>query len=123
MKWLKFILIPTLLTLHGCASMGVSAYPLAELTEKYTDNTSKFLVVDELIIHYRIIRTSKMAVFMNFAALPVTCDGDKVTDERYFDLTMRQGNCVVLVNVFRTMKEQSHKLNLGDQDKRVALAS
>jgi hypothetical protein len=34
MKWLKFILIPTLLAFHGCASMGVSAYPLAELIEK-----------------------------------------------------------------------------------------
>ncbi|MGK0249753.1 MAG: pimeloyl-ACP methyl ester carboxylesterase [Oleispira sp.] len=249
MKWLKFILIPTLLALHGCASMGISAYPLAELTAKYTDETSKFLAVDDLIIHYRdegtgptlvllhgvasslhtwddwverlvpyyrIIRIDlpghgltgndpsveryetpymvdkldkflnalsiddiylagnslggyiswnyalyrpdrvkkmvlldaagfpqDMPFFMNLAALPVIGelngfmmpkfimdmnikaafgDGDKVTDElqqRYFDLTMRQGNRAALVNVFRTMKEQSHQSNLGDRVKEI----
>jgi pimeloyl-ACP methyl ester carboxylesterase len=249
MKWLKFILIPTLLVLQGCASMGVSAYPLAELTEKYTDETSKFLAIDDLIIHYRdegtgptlvllhgvasslhtwdgwverlaphyrIIRidlpghgltgndpsieryeipymvdklekflnklsiddmylagnslggyiawnyalhrpdrvkkmvlldaagfTQDMPFIMNLAALPVMGelsgfmmpkfivdmnikeafgDENKVTDElqqRYFDLTMRQGNREALVNVFRTMKEQSSKPNLGDRVKEI----
>jgi pimeloyl-ACP methyl ester carboxylesterase len=249
MKWLKFILISTLLALHGCASMGISAYPLAELTEKYTDNTSKFLAVDDLIIHYRdegtgptlvllhgvasslhtwddwvkrlaphyrIIRIDlpghgltgndpsveryeipymvdklekflnklsiddiylagnslggyiswnyalhrpdrvkkmvlldaagfpqDMPFFMNLVTLPVIGelngfmmpkfimdmnikaafgDGDKVTDElqqRYFDLTMRQGNREAIVNVLRTMKEQSHKSNLGKRVKEI----
>jgi hypothetical protein len=31
----------------------------------------------------------------------------------HFDLTMRQGNREALVNVFRTMKQQSHKSNWG----------
>lgn len=53
MKWLKLIIIPILVFLHGCASMGVGSQPLSELTEKYTDDTSKFLAVDDLVIHYR----------------------------------------------------------------------
>ena len=251
MKWLKFILIPALLALHGCASMGISAYPLAQLTEKYTDDTSKFLAVDDLIIHYRdegtgptlvllhgvasslhtwdgwverlaphyrIIRidlpghgltgndpnveryeiaymVEKLEKFLNklnidevylagnslggyiswnyalhrpdrvkkmvlidaagfpqgmpfimsFAALPVIGevtgymmpkfivnmnikaafgDDDKVTDElqqRYFDLTMRQGNREALVKVFRTMKEQSRNPHLGDRVKEIKI--
>jgi pimeloyl-ACP methyl ester carboxylesterase len=249
MKWLKFVLIPALLALHGCVSMGISDYPLAELTEKYTDETSKFLAVDDLIIHYRdegtgptllllhgvasslhtwddwvkrlsphyrIIRVDlpghgltgndptveryeiaymvdkiekflnklsidevyiagnslggyigwnyalhrpdrvekmillgaagfpqDMPFIMNFAALPgigeisgyimpqfivslnvkaVFGDNDKATDElqqRYFDLTMRQGNREALVKVFRTMKEQSANPHLGDRVKEV----
>jgi pimeloyl-ACP methyl ester carboxylesterase len=251
MKWLKFVLIPVLLILHGCASMGVSAYPLAQLTDKYTDETSKFLAVDDLIIHYRdegtgptlvllhgvasslhtwddwtarlaphyrIIRIDlpghgltgsdpsvdryeiaymvdklekflnklsiddiylagnslggyiawnyalhrpdrvkkmvlldaagfpqDMPFIMNFAALPVIGemsgfmmpkfivnmnikaafgDKDKVTDklqQRYFDLTMRQGNREALVNVFRTMKEQSKNPHLGDRVKEIKI--
>ncbi|MFT6190211.1 MAG: pimeloyl-ACP methyl ester carboxylesterase [Oleispira sp.] len=229
--------------------MGISDYPLAELTEKYTDETSKFMAVDDLIIHYRdegtgptlvllhgvasslhtwdgwvnrlaphyrIIRIDlpghgltgsdpsieryeiayminklekflnklsideiylagnslggyigwnyalhrpdrvkkmvlldsagfpqDMPFIMNFAALPVIGemagfmmpkfivnrnvkqafgDSDKVTDklqQRYFDLTMRQGNREALVNVFRTMKEQSKNEHLGDRIKNV----
>tara|TARA_B110000046_G_C13017533_1_gene409531 strand:+ start:1544 stop:2449 length:906 start_codon:yes stop_codon:yes gene_type:complete len=229
--------------------MGISDYPLAELTEKYTDETSKFMAVDDLIIHYRdegtgptlvllhgvasslhtwdgwvnrlaphyrIIRIDlpghgltgsdpsieryeiayminklekflnklsideiylagnslggyigwnyalhrpdrikkmvlldsagfpqDMPFIMNFAALPVIGemagfmmpkfivnrnvkqafgDSDKVTDklqQRYFDLTMRQGNREALVNVFRTMKEQSTNEHLGDRIKDV----
>jgi pimeloyl-ACP methyl ester carboxylesterase len=251
MKWLKFILIPALLALHGCASMGMSAYPLAELTEKYTDKTSKFLAVDDLIIHYRdegtgptllllhgvasslhtwddwvdrlaphyrIIRidlpghgltgndpsveryeiaymVDKLEKFLNklniddvylagnslggyiawnyalhrpdrvkkmvlldaagfpqdmpfimsFSALPVIGemagfmmpkfivnmnidaafgDNEKATDklkQRYFDLTMRQGNRAALVNVFRTMKEQSKNPHLGDRVKEITI--
>ncbi|CCK76342.1 MAG: alpha/beta hydrolase [Oleispira antarctica] len=249
MKWLKFVLIPALLALNGCASMGMSAYPLAQLTEKYTDDTSKFLAVDDLIIHYRdegtgptlvllhgvasslhtwddwvdrlvpyyrIIRIDlpghgltgsdpstesyeipymidklekflnklsiddiylagnslggyvawnyalhrpdrvkkmvlldaagfpqDMPFIMSFAALPVIGemagfmmpkfivnmnvnaafgDDDKVTDalqQRYFDLTMRQGNREALVSVFRTMKEQTKNPHLGDRVKEV----
>jgi pimeloyl-ACP methyl ester carboxylesterase len=251
MKWLKFILIPTLLLLHGCASMGVCDYPLAELTEKYTDETSKFLAVDDLNIHYRdegtgptlvllhgvgsslhtwdvwverlapdyrIIRIDlpghgltgsdpsieryqtpymvdklekflnklniddiylagnswggyiswnyalhrldrvkklilldavgfpqDMPFFMNLAALPAMGelngvmmpkfimdmnlkaafgDGDKVTDElrqRYFDLTMRQGNRAALINVLRTLKEQFNNSNLGGRVKEIQI--
>jgi pimeloyl-ACP methyl ester carboxylesterase len=84
-----------------------------------------------------------MPFIMNFAALPLIGemagfmmpkfivnlnvkqafgDSDKVTDElqqRYFDLTMRQGNREALVNVFRTMKEQSQNEHLGDRIKDV----
>lgn len=251
MKWLKFILIPALLALHGCASMGITAHPLAELTEKYTDETSKFMAVDDLVIHYRdegtgptlvllhgvasslhtwddwvkrlaphyrILRIDlpghgltgldptveryeiaymidklekflnklsiddiylagnslggyiswnyalhrpdrvkkmvlldaagfpqDMPFIMNFTALPVIGeiagvampkmfvdlninaafgDSDKVTDElqqRYFDLTMRKGNREALVNVFRTMKEQSQNPHLGDRVKEITI--
>ena len=247
MQRLKYALISLLLVLQGCASMGMSDYPLAELTEKYTDKTSKFMAVDDLIIHYRdegtgptlvllhgvasslhtwddwvkrlaphyrVIRIDlpghgltgsdpsveryeiayminklekflnklsideiylagnslggyigwnyalhrpdrvkkmvlldsagfpqDMPFIMNFAALPVIGemagfmmpkfivnrnvkqafgDSDKVTDklqQRYFDLTMRQGNREALVNVFRTMKEQSKNEHLGDRIK------
>jgi len=251
MKWLKFVLIPALMVLHGCASMGVSPQPLAELTEKYTDETSKFMAVDDLVIHYRdegtgptlvllhgvasslhtwddwvkrlaphyrIIRIDlpghgltgldptveryeiaymiaklekflnklsiddiylagnslggyiawnyalhrpdrvkkmvlldaagfpqDMPFIMNFTALPVIGeiagvampkmfvdmninaafgDSDKVTDDlqqRYFDLTMRKGNREALVNVFRTMKEQSQNPHLGDRVKEITI--
>jgi pimeloyl-ACP methyl ester carboxylesterase len=251
MKWHKFLLIPTLLALYGCTSMGVFAYPLAELTEKYTDETSKFLAVDDLIIHYRdegigptlvllhgvgsslhtwddwverlaphyrIIRIdlpghgltgsdpsieryetaymvdklekflNKLNIddiylagnswggyiswnyalhrpdrikklvlldavgfpqyipfFTNLAALPMMGelngfmmpkfivdmnikaafgDGDKVMDElrqRYFDLTMRQGNREALINVLRTLKEQFNNSNLGDRVKEIQI--
>lgn len=43
-------------------------------------------------------------------------DNDKVTDalvKRYHDLTLRSGNRKGLINVFRTMKEQSHNPQLG----------
>lgn len=53
MKWLKLLIIPALVVLHGCASMGVGSQPLSELTEKYTDETSKFMAVDDLVMHYR----------------------------------------------------------------------
>lgn len=249
MKWLKLILIPALLMLHGCSSMGISDQPLSELTEKYTDQTSKFMAVDDLVIHYqdegtgptlvllhgvasslhtwddwvkrlaphyRILRIDmpghgltgsdptveryqisymvdklekflnklsvddiylagnslggyvawnyalhrpdrvkkmvlidsagfpqEMPFIMSFAALPVIGemssfmmpkfivnmnvdaaygDDDKVRDkltQRYFDLTMRQGNREALVNVFRMMKEQSQNPHLGDRVKEV----
>lgn len=249
MKWLKLLLVPALLVLHGCSSMGISAQPLSELTEKYTDESSKFLAVDNLVIHYqdegtgptlvllhgvasslhtwdgwverlaphyRIIRLDlpghgltgsdptveryeiaymvdklekflnklsidevyvagnslggyiawnyalhrpdrvkkmvlldaagfpqEMPFIMSFAAMPVIGgmtsmmmpkfivnmnvnaaygDDDKVRDEltqRYFDLTMREGNREALVNVFRTMKEQSKNPHLGDRIKEI----
>lgn len=249
MKWFKYILIPAFVILHGCTSMGISAQPLAELTEKYTNETSKFMAVDDLVIHYqdegtgptlvllhgvasslhtwddwvkrlsphyRILRIdmpghgltgndptveryqiaymvdklekflNKLSVddvylagnslggyiawnyalhrpdrvkkmvlldaagfpqdmpfIMNFAALPVIGemsafmmpkfivnmnidaaygDDDKVRDsltQRYFDLTMRQGNREALINVFRTMKEQSKNPHLGDRVKEI----
>jgi pimeloyl-ACP methyl ester carboxylesterase len=249
MKWLKLLLIPTLLVLHGCSSMGITAQPLSELTEKYTDETSKFMAVDNLVMHYqdqgtgptlvllhgvasslqtwdgwverladdyRIIRidlpghgltgsdpsverydtaymvdklekflnklkiddiyiagnslggyvawnyalhrpdrVKKMVLLdaagfpqdlpfiMNLAAMPVIGgmsslmmpkfivgmnisaaygDDDKVDDklvQRYFDLTMREGNREALVKVFRTMKEQSSNPHLGKRIKEI----
>jgi pimeloyl-ACP methyl ester carboxylesterase len=242
MKWLKLLFIPTLLILQGCSSMGIFAQPLSVLTEKYTNDTSKFQAVDDLVIHYqdegtgptlvllhgvashlqtwdgwveklaphyRIIRidlpghgltgsdptveryeiaylvdkldiddiylagnslggyiawnyalhrpdrvnkmvlldsvgfTQDMPFIMSFAALPMIGeitgvmmpqfivnmninaaygDTDKVTDvleRRYFDLTMRKGNRKALVNVFRTMKEQSKNPHLGDRVKEI----
>lgn len=68
MKWLKFVLIPALLALHGCAYMGVSDYPLADLTEKYTDETSKFIAVDDLIIHYRDEGTGPTLILLHGVA-------------------------------------------------------
>lgn len=53
MKWLKILVIPMLMAIHGCASMGVGSYPLTDLKEKYTDQTSGFMAVDDLNIHYR----------------------------------------------------------------------
>ena len=245
----KFLLLLTLIALTGCASMGMSSRPLSELTNNYTDETSEFLAVDDLVFHYRdegqgpvlvllhgvasslhtwdgwvkqlkgryrIIRVDlpahgltgpdpkleryeigyminkldkflnklgvrkaymagnslggyiawnyalhrpdlvqklilidaagypqDMPFIMNFAALPVIGemsslmmprfivgmnvdaaygDDSKVSDElvkRYHDLTLRPGNRKGLVNVFRTMKEQSQNPNLGDRVKEI----
>ncbi|UTW49413.1 alpha/beta fold hydrolase [Bacterioplanoides sp. SCSIO 12839] len=83
----------------------------------------------------------EMPFIMNFTALPVIGemstlmlprfmvglnvdaaygDDSKVTDElvkRYHDLTLRPGNRKGLVNVFRTMKEQSQNPHLADRVK------
>ncbi len=62
----------------------------------------------------------KLFVDMNINA--AFGDSDKVTDDlqqRYFDLTMRKGNREALVNVFRTMKEQSKNPHLGDRVKEI----
>lgn len=251
MKWLTLLLAPILMILQGCSSMGISAQPLSELTEKYTDKTSKFMAVDNLVMHYqdegdgptlvllhgvasslhtwdgwvdrladhyRIIRidlpghgltgsdptvdryntaymvdklekflnklkiddiyiagnslggfiawnyalhrpdrVKKMVLLdaagfpqdlpfiMNLAAMPVIGgmsslmmpkfivnmninaaygDKTKVSDEltqRYFDLTMREGNRESLIKVFRTMKEQSSNPHLGDRVKEIKI--
>jgi pimeloyl-ACP methyl ester carboxylesterase len=68
MKWLKCVLLPVIVFLHGCAPMGISAYPLVELTEKYTDETSKFLAVDNSIIHYRDEGTGPTLVLLHGVA-------------------------------------------------------
>lgn len=245
----KILTIFSLLIMTGCASIGIGSRPLSELTRNYTDDTSKFLAVDNLVIHYRdegqgpvlvllhgvasslhtwdgwvkelkdryrIIRIDlpahgltgpdpqleryeigymvdkldkflnklgirkaylagnslggyiswnytlhrpdlvkklilldaagypqDMPFIMNFAALPVIGEmssvmlprfivsanvheayGDqtKVSDElvkRYHDLTLRPGNRKGLVNVFRTMKEQSQNPGLGDRVKEI----
>ena len=53
MNWFKYLLILSTIVLHGCVSMGMTSQPLSGLTEKYTDETSKFMAVDDLVIHYR----------------------------------------------------------------------
>ncbi|MBE0483453.1 MAG: alpha/beta hydrolase [Bacterioplanes sp.] len=53
MKLTTLIIIACLLQLTGCASLGIGNRPMAELTEKYTDHHSKFIAVDDLIVHYR----------------------------------------------------------------------
>ncbi len=53
MNWFKYLLILSTIVLHGCVSMGMTTQPLSGLTEKYTDETSKFMAVDDLVIHYR----------------------------------------------------------------------
>lgn len=251
MKWLTLLFAPILIILQGCSSMGISAQPLSELTEKYTDETSKFVAIDNLVMHYqdqgdgptlvllhgvassvhtwdgwvdrladhyRIIRidlpghgltgsdptverydtaymVDKLEKFLNklkiddiylagnslggyiswnyalhrpdrvkkmilldaagfpqdlpfimsFAAMPVIGemsglmmpkfvvnmninaaygDKSKVSDEliqRYFDLTMREGNRESLIKVFRTMKEQSSNPHLGDRVKEITI--
>ncbi|KZZ42038.1 MAG: alpha/beta hydrolase [Saccharospirillaceae bacterium] len=249
MKISKILVIFSLLIMTGCASMGIGSRPLSELTRNYTDDSSKFLAVDDLVIHYRdegqgptlvllhgvasslhtwdgwveelkdryrIIRIDlpahgltgpdpkleryeigymvdkidkflakigvrkvfmagnslggyiawnytlhrpdlveklilidaagypqDMPFIMNFAALPVIGEmsnlmmprfivsanvheayGDetKVSEKlvkRYHDLTLRPGNREGLVNVFRTMKEQSKNPALGDRVKEI----
>ena len=251
MNGIKYAFILTLLVLQGCASMGVSNQPLSQLTEKYADETSKFLAVDDLVIHYRdegqgptlvllhgvasslhtwdgwtdrlkeqyrVIRIDlpghgltgrdpsveryelpymidklekflnklsidniylagnslggyiawnyalhrpdrvnkmilldaagfpqDMPFIMDMAAMPVIGDvgtvfmpkflvnmnvsaaygdEDKATDEvkqRYFDLVMRKGNRKALIDVFRTMKEQSTNPHIGDRVKEIAV--
>lgn len=68
MKWLKFVLIPAFFVLQGCVSMGMTSQPLAELTEKYTDETSKFMAVDDLVIHYRDEGTGPTLVLLHGVA-------------------------------------------------------
>lgn len=76
MKWLKFVLIPAFFVLQGCTSMGMTSQPLVELTEKYTDETSKFMAVDDLIIHYRDEGTGPTLVLLHGVASSLhTWDG------------------------------------------------
>lgn len=249
MKLTKILVIASLVLMTGCASMGIGSRPLSELTRNYTDETSKFMAVDDIVFHYRdegqgpvlvllhgvasslhtwddwvkelkgryrIIRVDlpahgltgpdpkleryeigymvdkldkflnklgirkaylagnslggyiswnytlhrpdlveklilldaagypqDMPFIMNFAALPVIGemsslmlprfvvglnvneaygDNSKVTDalvKRYHDLTLRPGNRKGLINVFRTMKEQSRNPALGDRVKEI----
>ena len=53
MNLLKLLLIPMFVVIHGCASMGMSSHPLTDLKDKYTDQTSGFMAIDDLNIHYR----------------------------------------------------------------------
>lgn len=46
-------LIASFLLLSGCESMGIKAKPLSELSPKYANEHSKFLPVDDVVIHYR----------------------------------------------------------------------
>lgn len=68
MTWLKFVLLPALIVLQGCTSMGMTSQPLAELTEKYTDTSSKFMAVDDLVIHYRDEGTGPTLVLLHGVA-------------------------------------------------------
>lgn len=53
MKITKLLLLISLVTLTGCAAMGVGDRPLSELTRNYTDETSKFIAIDDIVFHYR----------------------------------------------------------------------
>ncbi len=41
------------ISLNGCAYLGLGSRPLSELTQKYTDQTSRFVSVEDLVIHYQ----------------------------------------------------------------------
>lgn len=58
MKRMRSVLLLSLtaligLALNGCAYMGLGSRPLSELTQKYTDDTSRFVSVEDLVIHYQ----------------------------------------------------------------------
>lgn len=99
--------------------------------------------VDKLILVDAAGYPQDMPFIMNLASLPVIGemsqlmmprfmvgnnikaaygDSDKVSSQlvrRYHDLTLRKGNRKALVQVFRTMKEQSRNPQLGDEVKQV----
>jgi len=53
MKLTKLLLIACMVaTSSGCAYFGLGSRTLSELTEKYTDESSKFTSVDGLVVHY-----------------------------------------------------------------------
>ncbi|KZY97486.1 MULTISPECIES: alpha/beta fold hydrolase [Thalassolituus] len=56
MKLIKLLLVAsmvaTTVVTTGCAYFGLGSRPLSELTEKYTDESSKFTAVDGLVMHY-----------------------------------------------------------------------
>lgn len=47
------LLVLSGISLQGCAYLGLGARPLSELTQKYTDQTSRFVSVEDLVIHYQ----------------------------------------------------------------------
>jgi len=53
MKITKLLVVLSILLVTGCASMGIGSRPLSELTRNYTDDTSKFMAVDDIVFHYR----------------------------------------------------------------------
>lgn len=56
MNFIKLLLIFSMAAFtavtSGCAYFGLGSRPLSELTEKYTDESSKFTAVDGLVMHY-----------------------------------------------------------------------
>jgi len=76
MKGLQYALVLALLVLQGCASMGISPQPLAQLNEKYSDETSKFLAIDDLVFHYQDEGTGPTVVLLHGVASSLhTWDG------------------------------------------------
>lgn len=65
MNFTKLLLLISMVAMSGCAYMGVGSRPLSELTEKYTDESSKFLAVDDLVIHYRDEGTGPVVLLLH----------------------------------------------------------
>ena len=53
MKLTKLLLVVSMIAMSGCAYFGLGSRPLSELTEKYTDESSKFVAVDSVVMHYQ----------------------------------------------------------------------
>lgn len=53
MKLFRCLLVLAAVAMTGCASMGMGSRPLSELTDHYTNSESKFVAVDDLVMHYR----------------------------------------------------------------------
>lgn len=53
MKIIRLLLLSSLVVLTGCASLGIGSRPLSDLTRDYSNEASRFMSVDDLVIHYR----------------------------------------------------------------------
>lgn len=62
-KILQFTLILCFLITSGCTSVGTRS--LSELTQKYTDSTSKFVSVDGIPVHYRDAGTGETVLLLH----------------------------------------------------------
>jgi pimeloyl-ACP methyl ester carboxylesterase len=65
MRLLKFLLLAVVVTVLGILSFYHSDVPVAELKAKYAYSDSKFMELDGLNVHYRIVGTGKPVVLLH----------------------------------------------------------
>lgn len=74
-----------LMILSGCTSMGTSTIPYQQLSKKYTDDTSKYIDVNGLTIHYQIEGNGPPLVLLHgvSSSLHTWDDWSKELKDRY----------------------------------------
>lgn len=76
MNILRYVLIVSLVMLTGCSSFGILSTSEKTLTQKYTDETSRYVKIDNLTLHYQDEGTGPTLVLLHGVASSLhTWDG------------------------------------------------